>query len=71
MTMALSSPCYECISFVQHIASALFLPLAARRFLKDLGFAGGSADIAIRKAMHLWHIYVLTSTAFFNSPRGR
>ncbi len=25
----------------------------------------------IRPAMRLWHLYVFTSTSFFNSPRGR
>lgn len=41
------------------------------RLLKKLGFAGGSFDFVIRWSSVTWHSYLMTSTAFFNSPRGR
>ncbi|GIL82564.1 hypothetical protein Vretifemale_11358, partial [Volvox reticuliferus] len=47
-------------------------PLLAYAVLKSMGFAGkGTMDPMVMAASRLWHLYVFTSTAFFESPRGR
>ncbi|GLC35277.1 hypothetical protein PLESTB_000581800 [Pleodorina starrii] len=47
-------------------------PLLAYAVLKSMGFAGkGTMDPLAMAASRLWHMYVFTSNAFFNSPRGR
>ncbi|GFR45338.1 hypothetical protein Agub_g6706 [Astrephomene gubernaculifera] len=47
-------------------------PLLAYAVLRSLGFAGkGTFDPLVKAASRLWHLYAFTSTAFFNSPRGR
>ncbi|GIL42495.1 hypothetical protein Vafri_457, partial [Volvox africanus] len=47
-------------------------PLLAYSVLKRMGFAGkGTMDSLAMAASRLWHLYTFTSTAFFESPRGR
>jgi hypothetical protein len=41
------------------------------RFLKDLGFAGGTTDIVLIIGAKLWHLCVIASNSFHHSPRGR
>lgn len=50
---------------------SMLSPQLAYRIVRNLGFAGGIADPALVATLTVWHTTVLTSVAFYHSPRGR